>query len=131
MKKEKKKYDIDPKDLMAVERAATGLFGTSISLIILGFVVEKFELFLHLASAEIKTSQAHIPQLSHVVFYKYLGIGIVFVGAFIALFTYRYYLRWIDHLEKKEIVTDKPIYLFLAVFITLISFLLIFAMLVW
>lgn len=31
---------------MAVERTAIALIGTSISLIILGFVVEKFELFL-------------------------------------------------------------------------------------
>ncbi len=39
-------YDkIDPKDLMAVERATTALIGTAISLIILGFIVEKFELF--------------------------------------------------------------------------------------
>ena len=50
MRKEKNdsKTPIDPKDLMAVERATTALIGTAISLIILGFVVEKFELLLHL-----------------------------------------------------------------------------------
>ncbi len=46
--KQKTPKQIDPKDLMAVERAATALIGTAISLIILGFIVEKFELFLHI-----------------------------------------------------------------------------------
>jgi len=131
MKKDKLKNNIDPKDLMAVERATTGLFGTAISLIILGFVVEKFELFLHLASAQIKSKSTHIPQLAHIDFYKYLGVGIVFIGVLLALFTYRYYVRWINHLEKKEMDTDKPIYLMLALFIAVIGALLIFAMLVW
>jgi len=45
------KNKIDPKDLMAVERATTALIGTAVSLIVLGFVVEKFELFLHLISS--------------------------------------------------------------------------------
>jgi len=45
---------IDPKDLMAVERTTTALLGTAISLIVLGFIIEKFELFLHLISVEIK-----------------------------------------------------------------------------
>jgi len=39
---------------MAVERATTALLGTAVSLIVLGFVVEKFELFLQLISVELK-----------------------------------------------------------------------------
>jgi putative membrane protein len=121
---------IDPKDLMAVERATTALIGTSISLIILGFIVEKFELFLHIIAAEIKGSdKAHIPQLAHISFYNYLGIAIVSAGIILSLYTYRYYVSWIKHLQHKEINTDKTIYLVLALFIALIGFVLVLSML--
>jgi len=121
---------IDPKDLMAVERATTALIGTSISLIILGFIVEKFELFLHIIAAEIKGSdKANIPQLAHISFYNYLGIAIVSAGIILALYTYRYYVSWIKHLQHKEINTDKTIYLVLSLFIALIGLVLVLSML--
>jgi putative membrane protein len=121
--------NIDPKDLMAVERATTALIGTSISLIILGFIVEKFELFLHIIAAELKgRTGAQIPQLAHISFYNYLGITIVVAGIVLALYTYRYYVSWIQHLEKKEINTDKSIYLVLAIFIALIGAVLVLSM---
>jgi putative membrane protein len=120
---------IDPKDLMAVERATTALMGTAISLIILGFIVEKFELFLHIIAAELKgDAGAKIPQLSHIAFYNYLGIAIVAAGIILSLYTYRYYVSWIEHLEKKEINTDKRIYLILAIFIAIIGFVLVLSM---
>ena len=125
------KNKIDPKDLMAVERATTALIGTAISLIILGFIVEKFELFLHLISAEIKDKpHGTIPQLSHISFYNYLGIGIVAAGIILALYTYRYYTNWIRHLENNEIDTDKNIYFFLALFVALIGAVLIASMII-
>lgn len=120
---------IDPKDLMAVERATTSLIGTAISLIVLGFIVEKFELFLHLMSAQTKDkTQDVIPQLSHIAFYNYLGIAIVFAGVILSLYTYRYYTNWIRHLERKEIVTDKNIYFLLSVLIASIGAILIASM---
>jgi len=120
---------IDPKDLMAVERATTALIGTSISLIILGFIVEKFELFLHIISAELKgKSGEKIPQLAHIDFYNYLGIVIVVAGIVLSLYTYRYYVSWIKHLEHKEINTDKTIYLVLCVFVALIGLVLVLSM---
>jgi len=122
---------IDPKDLMAVERATTALIGTSISLIILGFVVEKFELFLHIIAAELQGKQHDpLPQLEHIDFYNYLGIVIVLAGILLSLFTYRYYVRWIQHLERGEIDTDKNIYFYLTFFIALIGSILIVSMLV-
>ena len=128
---EVKKSQIDPKDLMAVERATTALIGTAISLIILGFIVEKFELFLHIIAAEIKgKTHEKIPQLNHIDFYNYLGITIVFVGVLLAIYTYRYYVNWIKHLENKEIDTDKNIYLFLALFVAGIGFVLILSMII-
>ena len=124
-----KKNNIDPKDLMAVERATTGLYGVAISLIVLGFIVEKFELFLNVVAIELQDkTQIKLPQLEHIEFYKYLGIGIVIVGVLLAIYTYRYYLNWIKHLENKEIDTDKNIYLYISFFIALIGLILIASM---
>jgi putative membrane protein len=123
------KKKIDPKDLMAVERATTALLGTAISLIILGFVVEKFELFLHLMILEIKDNTAQkIPQLSHIDFYNYLGIAIIMMGILLSLYTYKYYTKWIKHLENDEIDTDKNIYLLLAIFVASIGLVLVISM---
>ena len=123
------KKKIDPKDLMAVERATTALLGTAISLIILGFVVEKFELFLHLMILEIKDNTAQkIPQLSHIDFYNYLGIAIIMMGILLSLYTYKYYTKWIKHLENDEIDTDKNIYLLLAIFVANIGLVLVISM---
>ncbi len=123
--------NIDPKDLMAVERATTALIGTAISLIILGFVVEKFELFLHLISVELK-DKASVPiaQLAHAEYYNYIGIMIVAAGIILALYTYRYYTKWIIHLQKGELDTDKNIYFLLSVFIAFIGVLLLASMII-
>ena len=127
----KRNEHIDPVSLMALERTTTALFGTSISLIVLGFIVEKFELFLHLIAAELHSDSAKkIPQLSHISFYNYLGIAIVGFGIALALYTYRYYTNWIRHLERGEVDTDKPIYLTLSLFIALIGLVLIVSMIV-
>ncbi len=128
MKKEHKQK-IDPKNLMAVERATTSLIGTSISLIVLGFVVEKFELFLNIISLELEGRADHkMPQLEHIDFYNYMGIAIVGAGIVLALFTYRYYTRWIEHLERGELDTDKKIYFLLSLFVALVGFLLLASM---
>jgi len=127
----KSKSAIDPKDLMAVERATTALIGTAISLIVLGFVIEKFELFLHLISVElIGKDTTSVPQLVHAVYYNYLGIFVVGSGIILALYTYRYYTRWVRHLEEGKIDTDRKIYLTLAVFVATIGALLLASMIV-
>ncbi len=127
----KETQEIDPKDLMAVERATTALIGTAISLIILGFIVEKFELFLHIIAAELKGKHgAEIPQLSHIDFYNYLGISIVIAGVFLSLYTYRYYVTWIKHLQNREINTDKNIYFVLSIFVAIIGFVLVLSMII-
>ena len=128
----KKKHTIDPKDLMAVERATTALIGTAISLIVLGFVVEKFELFLDLFATELKGKEtAKLPvQVAHAAFYNYLGIAIIAAGIILSLYTYRYYTRWVCHLEEGRLDTDKNIYLILAIFIALIGVILLASMIV-
>ena len=114
---------------MAVERSTTSLIGTSISLIVLGFVVEKFELFLHILAINLSEKEhSKIPQLVHIDFYNYLGMAIVGAGIIMALYTYRYYTRWIRHLEEGRIDTDKPIYFWLALFVASIGILLLISM---
>jgi len=125
----KQKRKIDPKDLMAVERSVTGLIGTAISLIVLGFVVEKFELFLRLvAGSAIKHS--NLLEFVHASFYKYLGIGIILGGIVLTIYSYFYYIKWIKHLERKEIDTDKSVFLYLSLFISFIGIVLIASMLI-
>jgi uncharacterized membrane protein YidH (DUF202 family) len=119
---------IDPKDLMAVERSTTALIGVAISLIVLGFVVEKFELFLNILVEQDKYKK--LPQLSHIEFYNYLGIAIVCAGIALALYTYRYYIKWIKYLENEELDTDKSIYFYLSIFIATIGAILLVSMIV-
>lgn len=125
------KSTIDPKDLMAVERATTALLSTAVSLIVLGFVVEKFELFLQLISIELKgKTKVPIPQIVHAGLYNFIGIIIVGAGVVLSLYTYRYYTKWILHLEKGQIDTDKNIYFILSIFIAIIGGFLIVSMLI-
>jgi len=122
------KKDIDPKDLMAVERATTALLGTSISLIVLGFVIEKFELFLHLIALQLDKKSTAVPQLSHLAFYKYLSLTVVVAGILLSFYTFRYYTKWIKHLQHKEVRTDKNIFFSLSIFIAIIGILLMISM---
>ena len=130
MKDADKNNNIDPKDLMAVERATTALIGTAISLIILGFVVEKFELFLTLISVQLQGKHHIPPQLQNTDFYNYLGIAIVSAGIILALYTYRYYTLWVKHLQNGEIDTDKNIYFLLSVFVAFIGVIMLAGMLI-
>jgi uncharacterized membrane protein YidH (DUF202 family) len=85
---------------------------------------------LHIIATELKESdKADIPQLAHISFYNYLGIAIVTAGIILALYTYRYYVSWIKHLQNNEINTDKTIYLVLSLFIALIGVVLVLSML--
>jgi len=122
---------IDPKDLMAVERSTTALVGLSISLVVFGFVVEKFQLFLQTISEGLKIRHYAMPSLfKHVEFYNYLGIAIVALGIVLAIYSYQYYITWIEHLKSKEIHTDKKIYLILSICITFVGLLLVTSMLI-
>ncbi len=123
-----RKKHIDPKDLMAVERTTTALLSTSISLIVLGFVIEKFELFLYLLTVQNDPEKSGTLKLSHVEFYKYLSIIVVIAGILLALYTFRYYTRWLKHLNHDEIETDKNIFFILAVFIAIIGAFLMMSM---
>ncbi len=122
---------IDPKDLMAVERAATGLIGLSISLIVLGFIVEKFELFLHVLALQMKSATAVPPQLRYAAFYNYLGIAITAAGILLALYTYFYYIDWLAHLRRGELRLDTRIFRYLSAFVGLVGGLLVLSMLIF
>ena len=122
---------INPVDLMAVERTTTALFGTAISFIVLGFVIEKFQLFLAITAVELKqTQRQHFPELLLGNFYHYLGIAIVLLGTGLAIYTYFYYNRWIALLSQRKIDTDKKVFFYLALFIALIGLLIVASMMV-
>ena len=124
-----KKNEIDPKNLMALERATVSLIGVAISLIAFGFVIEKFDLFLYLVSVELKSRHIQMPQkFINLQFYNYLGIIIVISGIIIALYTYKYYTKWIEYLKEGKIDTDKKIYFFLSIFVAVIGTIVLFSM---
>ena len=124
-----KKKEIDPKNLMALERATVSLIGVAISLIAFGFVIEKFDLFLYLVSVELKSRHIQMPQkFINLQFYNYLGIIIVISGIVVALYTYKYYTKWIEYLKEGKIDTDKKIYFFLSIFVAVIGTIVLFSM---
>jgi uncharacterized membrane protein YidH (DUF202 family) len=118
--------EINPNDLMAVERSATALFGLAISLIVLGFVVEKFELFLHIIG--VSGHYEDVPSSGLLLFYNYLGITIVAAGILLAGYAYRYYVVWVRHLETKHYQTDKNIYFILSIFISAVGLTILLSM---
>ncbi len=122
---------IDPKNLMALERAVASLLGIAISFIVLGFVVQKFELFLRLIAYEINANTKNLPlpsMIQHYYLYQYLGIMIVVAGIIVAIYSYFYYLKWIELLQKGEIDSDKKVYFYISLFIALIGIILVFLM---
>ncbi len=122
---------IDPRNLMAVERATISLIGTSVSLIAFGFVIEKFDLFLYLVLTELKSKHIQLStKFINIQFYNYLGIFIVIAGILMALYTYRYYTKWIEHLKKGTMDTDKKIYFFLSAFVAIIGIIVLISMII-
>ncbi len=82
-------------------------------------------------TVELKGKSANsIPQLVHADFYNYVGIFIVLAGIFLSLYTFRYYLLWIKHLQNQTIDTDKHIYFLLSIFVAFIGGLLLASMLI-
>ena len=121
-------YNIDPKNLMALERAVAALIGISISFIALGFIIEKFELFLHLVAMQLGNKSLSLKAVQNASFYKWMGISIITAGAFLALYSYFYYTKWIELLKKGEIETDKKVFLILSVFVASIAVILVLSM---
>lgn len=113
---------------MAVKRATISLIRTAISLIVLGFVVEKFELFKYHCSGACRKGQRKSPAVcTHLLLQLPWNLHSR-VGIILALFTYRYYIRWIEHLEHGELDTDKKIYFLLSLFVGVIGFLFLASM---
>jgi len=121
-------YKIDPKNLMALERAVAALIGIAISFIALGFIIEKFELFLHIIATQLSNKNLSNKALQNASFYKWMGITIIMAGAVLAIYSYFYYTKWIELLKKGEIDTDKKIFLILSVFVAVIALILVISM---
>jgi uncharacterized membrane protein YidH (DUF202 family) len=102
--KSSKDYEIDPKNLMALERAVAALIGIAISFIALGFIIEKFELFLHLVAMQIGNKSLSLKAVQNASFYKWMGITIISAGAFLAIYSYFYYTKWIELLKVEKLI---------------------------
>ena len=120
---------IDPKDLMAVERAVAALFGIAISFIALGFIIEKFELFIHLLASQGLKDIVGVSVVEHKGLYKWIGVVVVLAGALLAVYSYFYFKRWVTLLQNGEVETDKRFFLVIALFIVTISLILALSML--
>jgi len=116
---------IDPKNLMALERAVAALIGIAISFIALGFIIEKFELFLHMLSLQLKKPILISKMDKNAIFYKWFGISIIAIGGILAIYTYFYYVKWIELLKKGEIQEDKKIFFILSLLVAIIAIILI------
>jgi len=121
-------YKIDPKNLMALERAVAALIGIAISFIALGFIIEKFELFLHLIATQLTNKNLSNKALQNASFYKWMGITIIMAGAVLAIYSYFYYTKWIELLKKGRIDTDKKVFLVLSAFVAVIALILVISM---
>ncbi|MBV5316497.1 MAG: DUF202 domain-containing protein [Desulfobulbaceae bacterium] len=86
----------DPRILFAAERTLFAWNRTGISLMAFGFVVERFDLYLHYLGVH----QAHGLQ-------RYLslagGLGFILLGAFIALYSALQHRRFLKRLKPAEI----------------------------
>jgi len=130
VKDTKKKIIIQPKDLLAVQRVAIRLINTSISLIFLGFIVEKLEFFLYIFKMYSQKARHLLhPKIIHTDFYNYLGIAIIIFGVFLSAYSYLYYISWIRHLNAQNADREKNIYFLISLFIAFIGAILIISML--
>jgi len=129
MKDVDKKIIIQPKDLLAVQKVAIRLINTSISLIFLGFIVEKLEFFLYIFKIySQKTHHLLHPKMMHSNFYNYLGVAIIIFGVLLSAYSYWYYISWIRHLNAQNADREKNIYFLISLFITFIGAILIISM---
>lgn len=113
---------VDPVVLMAVERTTMAILSFSVSLIILGFVVEKFQLFIDIMGAEMTEKQRlSFPELLNANEYYYLGMGIVVGGIILAFYAGIYYGKWIRLLSNQKIDLDTKVYRNISWFIVLIG----------
>ncbi len=124
-----KKTTIEPKDLLAVQRVVIRLINTSISIIFLGFVIEKLEFFLYIFKLHFQNGHFSThPKLLHFGYYNYLGISIVIAGILLSVFSYRYYISWIKHLNTQKMDREKNVYLLISFFIVFIGIIMIVSM---
>ncbi|RUM49016.1 MAG: hypothetical protein DSY47_04375 [Hydrogenothermus sp.] len=119
---------IDPKNLWALNRSILALIRTSISLIVLGFVVEKFDLFLKEISLHISNTVPQTINKSEEL-YHYLGLFITFVGIGLGFYTILYYKKQLYLLKEGKVKDDEYLFYVISFLVSIFGIVMFLGML--
>jgi len=108
---------LDPKDLWALNRTILALVRTSISLIVLGFVVEKFDFFLKETLLHSSHKRLYLLWQSE-TFYHYLGLLTTFIGIILGIYTAFYYKKQLLLLKKGIVYDNESLFYAISFFVS-------------
>ncbi|WP_163329019.1 YidH family protein [Desulfurobacterium thermolithotrophum] len=119
---------IDPKNLWALNRSVLALIRTSISMIVLGFVVEKFDFFLKEMSLHLLKNTPETIYESKTL-YHYLGLFTTFAGIILCIYTIFYYKKQLRLLKESKAKDDEHLFYAISLFITTFGIVILLGML--
>ncbi|WP_067620242.1 YidH family protein [Dissulfuribacter thermophilus] len=112
--------DINPRDLWALNRTILALCRTSISMIVLGFVIKKFDFFLEeISSNLLKISSKDIYQSE--ALYHYMGLSTTLAGIVLCIYTIFYYKRQLKLLKEGKAHDDEYLFYAISLFIMVLG----------
>ncbi|MFK5882266.1 MAG: DUF202 domain-containing protein [Sulfurospirillum sp.] len=119
---------LDPKDLWALNRSILALARTSISIIVLGFVIEKFDFFLKEISLKLlKISPDKFVQSESL--YHYLGLFTTFIGIVLGIYTIFYYKKQLLLLKENKTQDNEHLFYTICFLVAVFGVIIFFGML--